>query len=223
MTTVTSYEMFRHRVDYNTEVLKEALRTKTSLIKILPELYTWTNEPNTLHSSVIMRNAHDMLPAAYLGLLVNINANGIDGFEMLPTGECIHNELKTSEIDGSRVWQGPRGGLNIGGHMKKSEKVCVTSALNGSYHIIKNGASKNMNTILCVCDTSGPDGYFDAWEIDGDTVMHYFRSRTGKIDIKLGSFMKMGRRSKTVVPMVGYDAWAEKMRKAAPVRRIGVP
>lgn len=220
-----SYREFKRRVNHNTKILKEALSKDEPLIGILSKLYTYTTKPDELHSSVIIRNAHDMLPAAYLGLLVNVHNNGVDAYEVTKSNEIVFYELKTSEIRSSLVWKGPRGGLNIGDHSDKNKTSAVTSYLSASYSFSTEQIinSKRMKTILLVCDTDGPDGYFDAWELDGDTVVDYYiNGRTGQVDIKFGSFMKNGRRSKTVVPLLGIEKWKEQVGARAPTRSIGV-
>lgn len=214
---------FARRVNHNTRILKAALATKESLINILPKLYTYTTEPGKLHSSVIIRNAHDMLPAAYLGLLVNVHNNGVDAYEVDKNGVLIFYELKTSEVPSDLIWKGAQGGLYLGNSAKKSQTVGLTSHLHASYQFTTEAIinSKRMRTILMVCDTNGEDGYFDAWELDGDIVVdHYIKGRTGNITIKLGSFMKNGHRATTVVPLRGFEDWREEVAAKAPRKVI---
>jgi hypothetical protein len=220
-----SYSTFRRRVRHNTEVLRTALAKGKPLITIVPDLYTWTTVPGELHSSVLIRNAHDMLPAAYLGLLPSIQANGIDAFKILSSGELLEYELKTAEIRSDQVWKGVRGGLYIGNHINKSLFKGVTSALNAKYnfHSEENLQSKRMRTVLMICDTSGNDGYFDAWEMAGDDVMDYINGRVGQVQIMLGGFMRLGKRANTVVSLKGFDAWKSEVEIKAPVRIIGAP
>jgi hypothetical protein len=216
-----SYSTFRRRVRHNTAVLQEALDEGKPLITIISDLYTWTTAPGELHSSVLIRNAHDMLPSAYLGLLPNIQANGIDAFRVNNDGQLIEYELKTAEIRSSQIWKGPKGGLYTGDHRSKTTKSSVTSTLSAHYKFstADNAATKRMKTVLLICDTDGPDGYFDAWEMDGDVIMDsYIRDRIGKVDIKLGSFMLHGRRAKTVVPLKGFGAWKQEIERMAPLK-----
>jgi hypothetical protein len=218
-----SYSTFRRRVRHNTAVLRDALAQGKPLISIVSELYTWTTGPGELHSSVLIRNAHDMLPAAYLGLLPNIQPNGIDAYQVTADGQRMEYELKTAEIRGDQVWQGPNGGLYLGDHTAKNKRIAVTSSLNAKYnlHTAGNAETKRMRTVLLICDTSGPDGYFDAWELDGDTIMQeHIRDRIGTIQIKLGSFMLRGRRAKTVVLLRGFDDWRAEIAARAPRRQL---
>lgn len=219
-----SYSTFRRRVRHNTAVLRDALASGRSLITIIPELYTWTTAPGELHSSILIRNAHDMLPSAYLGLLPNIQSNGIDAFRVTADGQLIQYELKTAEICGDKVWKGPRGGLYLGDNRSKTTKIGVTSSLNASYNLrtIGNAATKRMRTVLMISDTSGADGYFDAWELDGDTIMdEYIGDRIGQLDIKLSSFMLHGRRASTVVPLRGFEDWKAEIAVRAPLKLTG--
>ena len=68
-----------------------------------------------------------------------------------------------------------------------------------------------------VCDAV-TDGYFDAWELDGETVVQgYLHDKGTQATIKLGSFIKHGKQAKTVVPLIGLRAWEDQVRKSAPV------
>lgn len=216
---VMSYRTFRRRVAHNTSVLKTAIANGDALITILPKLYTWTSKPGELHSSVLVRNAHDMLPAAYLGLLVNIDANGIDAYSVKYDGTVVYYELKTSEIRSSKIWQGPQGGLYIGVPGNKNKYSGVTSAMGARYGDLTENVleSKRMKTILLVCDTDGSDGYFDAFELAPDTIMDKINGRVGSVHIKLGSFINSGVRAKTVVNVEGFENWRNRIRNSAPV------
>ena len=109
-----TYKEFRKRVNHNTTVLKAALACKENLVNILPRLYTMTSMPGELNSRTLIRNAHDMLPAAYYGALANLCNNGADAFVIKPDGQQIKIEFKTSEVDSRKVWQGVRAGLYTG-------------------------------------------------------------------------------------------------------------
>jgi hypothetical protein len=199
--------------------LKAALAKKHNLITILPDLYTMTSHPGQLTSSTLMRNAHDILPAVYYGALANLDNNGADAFVIKPNGQQIKIEFKTSEIDSRRVWQGIRGGLYTGKANNRVSRSAVTSSLAASYslHTESIKQAKNIKTVLMICDAV-TDGYFDAWELDGETVVQgYLHDKGYQATIKLGSFMKHGRQAKTVVPLIGLRAWEHNVRKSAPM------
>jgi hypothetical protein len=215
-----TYREFRKRVNHNTAVLRKALETGQSLITILPDLYTMTSKPGELHSSTLMRNSHDMLPAAYYGALANLDNNGADAYVISPKGDETKIEFKTSEIDSRKIWQGPRGGLYIGKQNTPSDRTGVTSVLCASYalHTDSIKQAKKIKTVLMICDIAGTDGYFDAWEMDGDTVLNnYLHNKGHKADIKLGSFMKHGRRARTLVALRGVESWMADVRTNAAV------
>lgn len=215
------YGAFRRRIRHNTAVLKKALDQREKLITILPNLYTMTTGPGELHSSVMIRNAHDILPSAFIGALASINANGTDAYQITPNDEEIQIELKTSEIDSRKVWKGVRGGLYTGKCNSKASKVAVTSHLNASYQFdseaIKN--EKRVKTVLIVCDTASEiDTYFDAWEIDGNILVDEYLHNKTTAAIKLGSFMLHGKRAKTVVDLEGIDTWKKRVGANAPIK-----
>lgn len=220
-----NYQTFRTRVNHNTKVLSEALDTNQPIITILPKLYTWTTTPeDNLHSSILMRKAHDLLPAAYLGLLVNVEATGIDAFKMTNKNEIIPYELKTSEIGSKAIWRGVRGGFYTGTNVRSTTKVAVSSYLSAAYnfHTKENHNVKRIKTVLLTSDTDGYDGYFDAWELDGNIIIDkYVKKRTGTVTVKLSSFMIHGSRAKTTVPLEGYKKWKTRVFKNAPTKLKG--
>jgi hypothetical protein len=220
---VKSYRTFRRRVAHNTRVLKNALRKGKSLVTIIDQLYTWTTKPGELHSSVLIRNAHDIIPAAYLGLLVNVNATGIDAFKMNIKNQRIDYELKTAEIRGNKIWQGIKGGLYIGNSVSRDKFSGITSQMTASYNFSTKNIinSKHIKTVLMVCDTSGRDGYFDAWELDGSLIAKFLKPKLGNVTISLGTFMREGKQAKTVVDMEGFSNWRQRIADIAPVKLVG--
>jgi hypothetical protein len=79
-----------------------------------------------------------------------------------------------------------------------------------------------MRTVLMVVDTDEmlvKNSYIDAWELSGDAVVEYLsRSNVKQRTIKLGSFMMQGRQSETVVPLMGFEKFRDKLERQAPFR-----
>ncbi len=222
-----NYRTFRHRVNHNTKVLKTAIAEGRPIVSILGDLYTWCSKPGELHSSVIMRNAHDLIPAAYLGLLANMSKNGTDAFDVDKNNNVIHCELKTAEIRSRTIWKGKRGALYIGNLTTKQDKQQVSSMLTAKYKFSKNTnrSTKYMRTIFMVCDTDGPDGYIDAYEMSGQPLINFLNKSTKSnvILIKLCAFMNQGKKAKTTVPLEGYNVWAKKIAETAPLKVYNQP
>jgi hypothetical protein len=220
------YAEFIKRIDHNTETLKKALDNGDNLLTIADKLYTWEHCPGELHFSVLMRNLHDIIPCAFLGALANTKTNGVDGYIVKENGTVEYLEVKTSEIASSRVWKGARGGLNIGTGTKKTQQQALTSALSAKYKCLSytNLKSKNLRTILFIADTDnimGDNKYIDAWEMHGKTVLKYLRlSDNVSRSIKFGSFQLQGFKTKTVVPLVGFDKFKSKLEKTASTRDV---
>lgn len=217
------YREFQKRVKNNTQVLKQALEDKKPLVSILPELATFNSLPGKLHTSVILRKAHDILPAAYLGLLANIESNGTDAFKVLKDNTVVPYELKTSEIDSTKIWRGEHDGLYIGQNSIVKNNASIRSRLRAHYKKMSPATllSKKMHTILLVSDISGCDGYFAAYEMEPDVILKEYltkieKSEASNFSIKMGGFLKFGRPAKTVVPLTGYLEWEENVRKIAP-------
>jgi hypothetical protein len=210
---------FNKRVKHNEKILKHALKNKICLSDILSKLYTWQSEPGELHFSVLLRNSYDIIPSAYLGALANINNNGIDAFIMHEEDDIEGVEIKTSEINSSKIWKGKKGGLYVGIGHTENQRSTLASRLEASYslHTYENLESKNMRTVIFISDTNNTNTYIDAWEMDGGTVVDYLK-RTDSITrtIKLGSFMKCGKRADTKVKLEGFEKFKARMLKTVP-------
>ena len=208
------YITYEARTVYNTLVLKNALERDIPLTAILHELYTWDSEPGETHFHVLMRNAHDIIPAAFLGVLASTNNNGVDAYSIDEDGKVTEIEIKTSEIDSSNIWKGREGGLYVGLQNNTDRRAAITSRMAASYtcHSDANKLSKNMRTVFMITDTNDSHTYIDAWELDGAAVMEYLHLSKNKYrSIKFGSFRKNGRRSETVVPLESFDNWKERI------------
>ena len=210
---------FDRRVAHNTSVLLEALNNDVPLTAILHRVYTWKYAPGELHFNILLRNGFDIIPSLFLGVLANCDANGIDAHEVLNNGEIVDIEIKTSEVRTSRLWAGAQGGLYSGLQNTKTRRVALTSGLAAAYQCYssENKLSKNMRTVFMITDTDELNTYIDAYEMEGDTVMKYlFLSNCKNRSIKLGSFMKEGHQSSTVVPLEGFDNWKRRIRNKVP-------
>jgi hypothetical protein len=216
-----TYDEFNDAVAYNKRMLEHVLKNGKSLTEVLHLLKFWNANPSP-HWTQLCLNSFDLISAAYLGLLADINRQGTDAYRVLPTGSVEKYELKTGSIKGDCIWKGPRGGLYVGEPVK-NKYAAITSKLSASYaiHTTENINSKRMRTVLLITDEADPDGFIDAWEMDGDIVVdNYIKNRKGNLTIKLGSFMKHGKRAETVIPLEGFDAWSDRIRKLAPMQRI---
>lgn len=215
-----NYTEFSRRVNHNTDILKDTISKGDPVITILPKIYTWNTDPGELKSSVLLQKGHDMLPASYLGLLANTDRVGADAFKVLGNNHRIAYELKTSEVNSDLVWMGWNGGLYLG-TPGATTKVALTSSLCATYslHTEEIIDSKNLSTILMISD-SKVDGYIDAYELDGDTIISYInRTENRKRTIKLGTFRKNGWNADTVVELTGFMEWKRSIMHKATLKR----
>lgn len=217
---MVTYTTFKTRVEYNTQVLLDALEQDLPLCAILHKVYTWEYEPGEAHFSILMRNAHDIIPSLFLGVLANCDNNGIDAFEIQEDESVIEIEIKTSEVRSNKIWSGPQGGLYTGIQNTKTRRAALTSGLAASYtcHTEANKLSKNMRTVFMMTDTNGPNTYIDAYELEGEAVLKYLNLSDCKSrGIKLGSFMKEGRRCKTAVELEGFENFRDRIGRTAKI------
>jgi len=217
-----NYTEFTKRIEHNNQVLKHALDNDINLVSVAHKFYTYQSEPESLHFSVLMRNLHDIIPSAFIGALANLDNNGIDAFVVDADEKTTYIECKTCELASKKVWRGSKGGLYTGIGARKTQRQSIRSAISASYacHTRENLLSKNMRTILFIADTDNAlasNTFVDAWELDGTAVIKYLQlSNCKKRDIKLGSFIKEGFRTDTLVPLVGFYNLENYLRETAP-------
>ena len=215
------YCEFDKRVRHNTRVLKKALKDGVNVVSIAPQFYTWGNKPGELHASILMKNLHDIIPSAFLGVLASTAANGADGYEVSPDNTITLVELKTGSIASSTVWKGERGGLYVGHENTKDRRCAISSRLCASYNLKTEGnlESKKIRTVIFVSDTDDlitTLPFIDAWEMRGDDIGEYLRrSDNTNRTIKLGSFMKKGARCQTTVKLPGFHKLQERLNEIA--------
>lgn len=224
------YRLFNELVEENTTLLKDALANDIPLTDILSKIKTldWLETGKRLHSNVIMRKSFDILPSAYMGLLSYTKSNGTDAIRVNPDDSITEYELKTSEVNSSLLWQTKQGTVYRGKANDRYNRASVKAQFEAKYHLHSEEIlkSKNMRTVLFCADPAGPDGYFDAYEMQGDAVIDRLttdqqgRKRDNMVmkrSLKLNTFMNQGYKATTVVPLTGYDTWIANVRKTAPV------
>jgi hypothetical protein len=211
-----NYEEFKIKVSYNTERLKETIANNGCLTTLLSQVYTINHAPGECHSSVLMRNSHDIIPSLYLGALASTNNNGTDAYIVKEDDSIEGIEIKTSEFDSQKVWKGPQGGLCIGLSNEKNRYSALTSKVAAAYDLKTQEILKTkcMRTVMMITDTSGPNTYLDAWEIDGRTAIELLsRTTCNTRNIKFGSFLKYGQPAKTTVPLIGFQAYKQHLNE----------
>ena len=210
-----NYQEYQKRVEHNTKLFTECFANNDSIFCLLDKIYTWEYAPGEMHFSKIMRNAHDIIPSLYLGLLASTENNGADAYEVNEQDEISPVEIKTGEIATNKVWRGTKGGLYVGLENTATKRAAVTSRVTATYtlHSYDNRESKNMRTILMVADTDGPNQYIDALELPGDKVLNYLNLSDNKSrTIKVSFFLNEGWQADTVVPLKGWHNYMDGLR-----------
>ena len=225
------YKTFTKLTRFNTALLKQAIKNGTPLTDILSSLKTLSSvtKKEPLHNSIIMRKAFDLLPAAYLGLLAYTKPNGPDAIRVMPDGEIIDYELKTSEINSKSLWQSAGGTVYRGAVNNKDYRASLKANFGATYKLYTSGMvnSKNMRTVLMCADVAGKDGYFDAWELSGDQIVDRLQTdmwgnskdptTQAKTKISLNTFHNFGTPAETVIRLKGYDKWLSEILGNLPV------
>lgn len=211
------YREFKYRVTYNSSVIKEALDKNEKIVTVLDNLYTFDSKPKELSSLTLVRKAYDIIPACYIGALASIKSNGTDAYIVDKENNIEHLEIKTSEVIGDQIWQGPKGGIRVGANSGSDLK----SALGANYTIQteKIVESKKMRTVLMIADNRF-EGFIDSFEIEPSNIGNLIE---GKMKLKqsfsigLHEFLRHGKPAESMIPMMGYYNWIDIIRKTAPV------
>lgn len=211
------YKEFNYRVTYNSAVIKEALYQNKKIVTVLDDLYTFDSKPKELSSLTLVRKAYDIIPACYIGALASIKSNGTDAFIVDQDNNVEHLEIKTSEVAGDQIWQGPKGGIRVGANSGSDLK----SALGANYTIQTERIidSKKMRTVLMIADNRF-EGFIDSFEIEPENIGNLITEKMTlkqSFSIGLHEFLRHGKPSTSTIPMMGYNNWIDIIRKTAPV------
>lgn len=214
MLDITEYT---RRVNYNTQVLKDALANNESLATILTKVYTFDKEPDTVHFSLLMPKWADIIPAVFLGHLAIIDdKTGADGLRLCAeTGEYIETEYKITTFYSSKLNVGINGGMSIGNGVKPTG---ISSYLSASYtiHSDSNLYTKNRETYLCITDADCATHDFIAfYKLSGVEALDALKgSDKKKRQICFGKFKQYGEQVKTVVPVLTWHLFKAEQLSA---------
>lgn len=211
------YKEFKYRVTYNSAVIKDALYKNEKIVTVIDNLYTFDSKPKELSSLTLVRKAYDIIPACYIGALASVKSNGTDAYIVDEENNIEHLEIKTSEVVGEQIWQGPKGGIRVGVNTGNDLKT----ALGANYTIQtqKIVESKKMRTVLMIADNRF-EGFVDSYEIDSNNTGNLIQEKMKlkqSFSIGFHEFLKHGKQSQSMIPMMGYYNWIDIIKKTAPV------
>lgn len=211
---------YKRRVEYNTQVLKDALNKNESLATILTKVYTFDTEPGSVHFSLLFPKWADIIPAAFLGHLAIIEEKtGADGFRLCDvTSDYIETEYKIATFHSNKLKVGVKGGMSIGNGPKPTG---ISSYISATYtiHSDNNLTTKNRETYLCITDANcDTHDFIDFFKISGDAALDALKcSDKKKRQISFGKFKEHGQQVMTVVPVMTWLLFeADQLRKKHP-------
>lgn len=211
---------YSRRVNYNTQVLKDALDNNESLATILTKVYTFDTEPGSVHFSLLFPKWADIIPAAFLGHLAIIEEKtGADGLRLCEeTGDYVETEYKIATFHSSKLKVGINGGMSIGNGPKPTG---ISSYISATYtiHSDNNLTTKNRETYLCITDANcETHDFIDFFKISGDAALDALKcSDKKKRQISFGKFKNHGQKVNTVVPVMTWDLFnADQLRTKHP-------
>lgn len=217
MITVDEYN---RRVEYNTQVLNNAIANNENLVSILDKVYTFDNAPNSVHFSLLCPKWADIIPAAFLGHLAIIDEKtGADGIRYCEkTKQYIETEYKITTFHSDKLSVGPKGGMAIG---NGSKPTGISSYISAAYtiHSHENLNTKNRETYLCITDANCLNyDFIDFYRLEGDKAVKALNaSNKKKRQISFGHFRNDGDPVMTVVPIMTWPLFeADQLRKKHP-------
>lgn len=212
---------YLEKVEYNTNVLKTALKNKQSLNTILDKVYTYDNNPGEVHWSLLNPKWADIIPATFLGhLAITEENNGADGFRYCNnTDTFIETEYKVSTFRSSKIICGPKGGLQIPLSNPNTTPSGITSQINAVYsiHTKENLDTKNRETYLCLTDVNNKEfDFIDFYCVSGEKILESLsKSNKTQRSITFGYFKNNGHKVSTVAPVYTWELFEieQKMLK----------
>ena len=99
--------------------------------------------------------------------------------------------------------------------VKDTKTTSSGSKFSAKFNRDSKKASKNRDTYIIASDTVS-EKYIDCYMLLGELVVKYLSSSG---DIKLGSFMKYGKRVDLLVPTIGYKNWINALLPTLKTKR----
>jgi len=173
---------------------------------------------------------HDILCAVVLGFLPILDKRV--GHDAIRLDDTIFTpvELKTSYADESKFIKTKKDiiysttpGKIINGNISSNDTTSLKSCYNASYSIKDNITQKGIDTYLVLMDSRNDD-IIDCFIITSANMISYLDGRTlsasGGLQIKLAIFLKIGKRSSSHIPVIGFETWSNNLLPLLPLVRV---
>jgi hypothetical protein len=214
-------------VSRNTEILKLGIASG----HFTPTLF-WLLDPKTFQPVPPqngkwsrLRKTDDIIAAAMVGCVVLDAKHGADAVRV-KDGMIEYVELKLAIVECSNYWVNKNGTIYTGyGDTSPSGNLNATglqSNISGSFSHIGDAEDKRRPTILVVMEDS-ENPLVGAWEISGDQVVVCLttnrvkktEAKRNKGEIKLSTFLSLGKDTPTVIESSGLESLKLKIRNQA--------
>lgn len=205
-----SYSKYVDRVEYNTEILRTAIKNNININSLIGQFYTHDHKPGELHWSLLAPKWADIIPAAFLGhLAITDNHNGADGIRFCSEqNKFVETEYKINTVRSEKIIIGPKGGMQVPSKNKNTTPTGITSYISAKFdiHSANNLITKNRETYLCLTDVDSTKHHFiDFWKLTGEDALNALKESDKKSRIiSLAKFINLGE---TVDPLVPQYTW----------------
>lgn len=209
---VPSHEEFKRRVNGNFNVF----RSETFPFCQYEFFDLKDGKASNVHSDTLSKSINDIRASIPIGQLAYYAQNGADAV-MLKDGKYIDTELKTIEIDESKIVIGENNKLYY--ETSTGKRTLLDSALAIGFVVTNDYIKMSKNRPTYVVLRRKNDGMtIDAFHLDGDII--YREICKGDPDVAdksviLRTFLKEGSREPVLVDHVGWEDWVNQMKKSA--------
>jgi hypothetical protein len=111
----------------------------------------------------------------------------------------------------------------INGTVCSNDTTSLKSCFNASYNIRDNISTKGLDTYLILLDSRNDD-VIDCFMIPATDMILYLNSRkvaeSGSLQIKLATFLTLGKQYNTVMPAIGLSEWSRSLLPVLPLIHV---
>ena len=191
-------EEFKTRVNYNRNIVAEAITQGHNLNWVIDKIFTYDTVPGGESVISLMRKIDDIYPALMLDHLpVIISKVGADAVRFCEdANEFVHIEYKSTLINSNNIGVGINGGLHLKTVNYTGKPTGITSAISAIYqiHTNDNVETKARETYFIVSDSSKTDWELvDILKIEADQIVPFLiTSNKKQRRISLAKFLNYG-------------------------------
>ena len=171
---------------------------------------------SNVHSDTLSKSINDIRASIPLGQLAFYAQNGADAV-MIKDGKYVDTELKTIEIDESKIVIGENDKLYY--ETSTGKRNLMDSALSIGFVVTNDSIKKSKNRPTFVVLRRKNDGMtIDAFYLSGDIIYREILKGDPNVadkSVTLRTFLTEGTKEPVLIEHVGWEKWVKQMKKTA--------